>query len=183
MTEEKLVPVPVTRPSLGAPWWKSKEMITPSVIGGGASLLTAIDGIPWQNLLLILVAFAGIAGFLYWRKNADRKAVAKQVEGMARWLLSRESSAASRAAGSCSGAPAATARIRSTSRSGSSPERGEEGRKLERAELDPATNKAIGELRDEADRARFNRRLCIERGRLYVNATGLCVERPPQPYG
>ncbi|MDX0617521.1 peptidoglycan-binding protein, partial [Sinorhizobium medicae] len=23
------------------------------------------------------------AGFLYWRKNADRKAVAKQVEGMA----------------------------------------------------------------------------------------------------
>ncbi|MDW9974014.1 hypothetical protein GOB98_29500 [Sinorhizobium meliloti] len=59
----------------------------------------------------------------------------------------------------------------------------EEGRKLERAELDSATNKAIGELRDEADRARFNRRLCIERGRLYVNATGLCVERPPQPYG
>ncbi|MDX0808637.1 hypothetical protein GOD80_26125 [Sinorhizobium medicae] len=51
-----------------------------------------------------------------------------------------------------------------------------EGRKLERAELDSATNKAIGELRDEADRARFNRRLCIERGRLYVNATGLCVE-------
>ncbi|MGZ2472510.1 hypothetical protein [Sinorhizobium medicae] len=53
----------------------------------------------------------------------------------------------------------------------------EEGRKLERAELDSATNKAIGELRDEADRARFNRRLCIERGQLYVNATGLCVER------
>ncbi|RVQ27921.1 glycoside hydrolase family 19 protein, partial [Sinorhizobium meliloti] len=47
------------------------------------SLLAAIGGIPWQNLLLILVAFAGIAGFLYWRKNADRKAVAKQVEGMA----------------------------------------------------------------------------------------------------
>ncbi|RVM01128.1 glycoside hydrolase family 19 protein, partial [Sinorhizobium meliloti] len=53
------------------------------VIGCGASLLTAIGGIPWQNLLLILVAFAGIAGFLYWRKNSDRKAVAKQVEGMA----------------------------------------------------------------------------------------------------
>ncbi|MDX1188055.1 hypothetical protein GOL88_23970 [Sinorhizobium medicae] len=59
----------------------------------------------------------------------------------------------------------------------------EEGRRLERAELDSATNKAIGELRDEADRARFNRRLCIERGRLYVNATGQCVERPPQPGG
>ncbi|MDX0630291.1 hypothetical protein GOC91_29405 [Sinorhizobium medicae] len=59
----------------------------------------------------------------------------------------------------------------------------EEGRQLERAELDSATNRAIGELRDEADRARFNRRLCIERGRLYVNATGQCVERPAQPGG
>ncbi len=81
VTEEKLVPVSVTPPSLDAPWWKSNEVITPSVIGGGASLLTAIGGIPWQNLLLI--AFGGMAGFLYWRKNADRKAVAKQVEGMA----------------------------------------------------------------------------------------------------
>jgi len=69
-------------PSLYAPWWKSKEVITPSVIGGGASLLTVIGGIPWQNLLLILVAFGAIAGFLYWRKNADRRAVAR-VEGMA----------------------------------------------------------------------------------------------------
>jgi len=58
-----------------------------------------------------------------------------------------------------------------------------EGRKLERAELDSATNKAIGELRDEADRARFNRRLCLERGGMYVNATGQCVERPAQPGG
>ncbi|PDT39802.1 MULTISPECIES: hypothetical protein [Sinorhizobium] len=59
----------------------------------------------------------------------------------------------------------------------------EAARKLERAELDSATNNAIGELRDEAERARFNRRLCIERGRLYVNATGQCVERPAQPGG
>ncbi|MEY9196655.1 hypothetical protein ABIA16_001771 [Sinorhizobium fredii] len=59
----------------------------------------------------------------------------------------------------------------------------EEGRLIERAELDSATNKAIGELRDAADRARFNRRLCIERGRLYVNATGQCVERTAQPGG
>nr|WP_234827979.1 peptidoglycan-binding domain-containing protein [Sinorhizobium meliloti] len=42
VTEEKLVPVSVTPPSLDAPWWKSNEVITPSVIGGGASLLTAI---------------------------------------------------------------------------------------------------------------------------------------------
>lgn len=45
VTEEKRVPV--TPPNLDAPWWKSKEVITPSVIGGGASLLTAIGGIPW----------------------------------------------------------------------------------------------------------------------------------------
>ncbi|WP_234842108.1 peptidoglycan-binding domain-containing protein [Sinorhizobium meliloti] len=62
VTEEKLVPVSVTPPSLDAPGWKSNEVITPSVIGGGASLLTAIGGIPWQNLLLILVAFGGMAG-------------------------------------------------------------------------------------------------------------------------
>ncbi|UFX09072.1 hypothetical protein [Sinorhizobium meliloti] len=59
----------------------------------------------------------------------------------------------------------------------------EEGRQLERAELEAATTKAIGELANEADQARVNRRLCIERGRLYVNATGLCIERPPQPGG
>jgi hypothetical protein len=59
----------------------------------------------------------------------------------------------------------------------------EEGRRLERAELDSATNKAIGELRDEADAARFNRRLCIERGRVYLNSSGKCVERPAQPSG
>lgn len=85
VTEEKPVPVPVpvTPPSLDAPWWKSKEVVVPAVSGGGASLLTALGGVPWQNLLIILVALAAIAGFLYWRKSADRKAVAKQVERMA----------------------------------------------------------------------------------------------------
>ncbi|PND23933.1 hypothetical protein CN933_29770 [Sinorhizobium sp. M4_45] len=81
-----------TRTDLGNPPGKDGDgylyrgrtgmQLTPSVIGGGASLLTVIGGIPWQNLLLILVAFGAIAGFLYWRKNADRKAVAR-VEGMA----------------------------------------------------------------------------------------------------
>lgn len=59
----------------------------------------------------------------------------------------------------------------------------EEGRVLERAELEAATTKAIGELANAADQARVNRRLCIERGRLYLNSTGQCVERPPQPGG
>ncbi|MBD9635978.1 peptidoglycan-binding protein [Ensifer sp. ENS07] len=85
VTEEKPVPVPVpvTPPSLDAPWWKSKEVLVPVAGGGGASILTAIGGIPWQNLLILLFALGSIAGFLYWRKNADRKAVAKQVERMA----------------------------------------------------------------------------------------------------
>jgi hypothetical protein len=58
-----------------------------------------------------------------------------------------------------------------------------EGREMERVELDRATNKAIGELSDAADRARFNRRLCLERGRVYLNATGQCVERKTEPSG
>ncbi|KKX24301.1 glycoside hydrolase family 19 protein [Rhizobium sp. LC145] len=84
VTEEKPVPVPVTPPSLDAPWWKSKEVLVPAVTGTGlSSALSAIGGMPWQNLLLVLLAVAGISGFLYWRKSADRKAVAKTVEGMA----------------------------------------------------------------------------------------------------
>lgn len=50
----------------------------------------------------------------------------------------------------------------------------EEARMIERAELDAATNKAIGELTNEADKARVNRRLCRERGGVYLNATGRC---------
>lgn len=52
-----------------------------------------------------------------------------------------------------------------------------EGRALERAELDAATTKAIGELTNEADKARVARRLCRELGRVYLNASGGCVER------
>lgn len=59
----------------------------------------------------------------------------------------------------------------------------DEGRALERAELDAATNKAIGELSDAADQARFIRRLCRERGGVYVNATGQCEQRAAEPNG
>ena len=52
-----------------------------------------------------------------------------------------------------------------------------EGRAMERAELEAATTKAIGELTNEADKARVARRLCRERDRVYLNATGGCVER------
>ncbi|WP_439618295.1 hypothetical protein [Shinella sp.] len=50
------------------------------------------------------------------------------------------------------------------------------GRELERAALDAATTKAIGELTNEADKARVARRLCRERGGVYLNATGKCQQ-------
>lgn len=53
-----------------------------------------------------------------------------------------------------------------------------EARASERASLQAATNIAIGELSNEADKARVRRRLCVERGGLYLNATGECRERP-----
>lgn len=56
-------------------------------------------------------------------------------------------------------------------------------REGEAARLNAATQKAIGELTDEADRARVNRRICIERGRVYLNASGKCVEGPGPIHG
>lgn len=58
-----------------------------------------------------------------------------------------------------------------------------EGRAAERATLDAATNKAIGELSDAADKARFTRRLCRERGGVYLNASGQCEQAKAQPDG
>lgn len=52
-----------------------------------------------------------------------------------------------------------------------------QGRAIERAAIEAATTKAIGELSNEADRARVNRRLCIERGGVWTNRDGKCVER------
>ena len=53
-----------------------------------------------------------------------------------------------------------------------------EARTQERASLTAITNIAIGELSNEADKARVRRRLCVERGGLYLNATGECREKP-----
>ncbi len=46
--------------------------------------------------------------------------------------------------------------------------------------LDAATNTAIQELANEADRARFLRRQCLVRDGVYYVATGRCVERQAQ---
>ena len=59
----------------------------------------------------------------------------------------------------------------------------EAGREAERIEAQAATTKAIGELTNAADRARVNRRLCLERGWMYLNGSGECVERATEPDG
>lgn len=56
------------------------------------------------------------------------------------------------------------------------PAQHEAGGLAKAAELTAATNAAIMELSDEADRARVRRRLCIERGGLYSFASGECRE-------
>lgn len=56
-------------------------------------------------------------------------------------------------------------------------------RDAERATMQAATTKAIGELSNEADKARVRRRLCIERGGMYLNSTGQCVEDPAAIHG
>lgn len=63
------------------------------------------------------------------------------------------------------------------------PEARSEGREAERLEAQAATTKAIGELTNAADRARVNRRLCLERGWVYVHGSGECVERATEPDG
>ncbi len=54
------------------------------------------------------------------------------------------------------------------------------GRVAAASRLDAATNIAIQELANEADRARFLRRQCLERDGVYHVATGRCVERQAQ---
>lgn len=76
-------PVPVMPFSLDAPWWKSKEVSVP-VISGGASILTAIGGIPWQNLLIIIIIRpVGLARLPLLPEERRPEVLAKQVEGIA----------------------------------------------------------------------------------------------------
>lgn len=58
-----------------------------------------------------------------------------------------------------------------------------EARAVERATMQAATDKAVGELSNEADQARFNRRMCRERGGVYLNSTRQCLKEPTVPHG
>lgn len=60
------------------------------------------------------------------------------------------------------------------------PSRYTEGGYAKAIELDAATNKAIGELSNEADKSRFLRRQCAERDGVYKFSTGRCDERAPE---
>lgn len=51
-----------------------------------------------------------------------------------------------------------------------------EARASERLLMEAATNKAIGELSNEADKARFSFHRCRELGQLYSNRKGGCIE-------
>jgi len=63
------------------------------------------------------------------------------------------------------------------------PDAEDKARVAERAAMQAATDKAIGELSNEADKARFERRLCRERGGVYLNSTGQCVQGSGIPRG
>lgn len=58
-----------------------------------------------------------------------------------------------------------------------------DARDAEAARLTAATNTAIGELTNEADKARVRRRLCLDAGGVYLHETGQCVERPAAIHG
>nr|WP_052754087.1 hypothetical protein [Neorhizobium galegae] len=58
-----------------------------------------------------------------------------------------------------------------------------EARAIERATMQAATDKAVGELSNEADKARFTRRMCRERSGVDLNATGQCLEGATVPHG
>ena len=56
------------------------------------------------------------------------------------------------------------------------PEQYAAGRRAEAARLEAATNQAITELSNDADRAAFLRRQCLARGGVYDFAGGRCLE-------
>ena len=58
-----------------------------------------------------------------------------------------------------------------------------DAREAEAARLTAATNTAIGELTNEADKARVRRRLCLDSGGVYIHQTSQCGERPAAIHG
>lgn len=49
-----------------------------------------------------------------------------------------------------------------------------DGKALATAKLNAQTEQAIGEISNAADRAKFNRRLCVDAGGVYDFATSKC---------
>jgi putative chitinase len=81
VTEEKAVPVAVTPDSMDAPWWKSRETVVSTVTGGGlAAALSAVGGMPWQNLLIVMAGIGMAGGILLYLKSRDVRQVEKKVE-------------------------------------------------------------------------------------------------------
>ncbi|MCX8282492.1 peptidoglycan-binding protein [Phyllobacterium sp. 0TCS1.6C] len=72
VVEVEKVPVKLGNPE--KPFWKSKEFVATTLTGGGLTgAVSAVGTIPWQNLIVLLVAaFLGLMGFLAWSHIRDR---------------------------------------------------------------------------------------------------------------
>jgi putative chitinase len=84
-TVETEVAVPVTPPSMEAPWWKSKEVLGPLIsvggIGGATTFFEKFGSIPVENLAVILgFVTAALIGTLLYLKHRDRQAVKTEVK-------------------------------------------------------------------------------------------------------
>lgn len=82
VVEVEKVPVKLGNPE--KPFWKSKEFIATTLTGGGLTgAVSAVGTIPWQNLIILLVAaFLGLMGFLAWSHIRDRHKQEQKAEAI-----------------------------------------------------------------------------------------------------
>lgn len=76
VVEEVKVPVKLGEPE--KPWYQSREVVVPILTGGGitgaGTVVEKFGGIPWQNLIVIVVAVAAAAiGYGLYARHQDRR--------------------------------------------------------------------------------------------------------------
>jgi putative chitinase len=82
VVEVEKMPVKLGNPE--KPFWKSKEFIATTLTGGGLTgAVSAVGTIPWQNLIILLVAaFLALMGFLAWSHIRDRHKQEQKAEAI-----------------------------------------------------------------------------------------------------